>query len=143
MNNIDKIRAANARIAELEAQLAEATERAEIAEDRLHRADFQIDEFRRDWQSRINYLHDLEEERFSRRAALKRVRLLAEESSLILADDHHEPEGCRFILGVDEDDSGITCFACLAQDKLGEIRVEALRPSDAGEEKEGECITTH
>lgn len=63
---------------------------------------------------------------------LKRAEQIAQETISILADDHNSEAGCLFA-GASGEDLG--CFACLAQDKLGDITVEALT-SEAKEKKE-------
>jgi putative chitinase len=55
------------------------------------------------------------------REALKRIKELAEQASLTIDDVWHVDDGCR-LSGTEE---GVTCFACLAQDKIAEIRTLA------------------
>jgi putative chitinase len=55
------------------------------------------------------------------RETLKKIKELAEEASLTIDDVWHVDDGCR-LSGTEE---GVTCFACLAQDKLAEIRTLA------------------
>lgn len=63
------------------------------------------------------------------RAALDKAEEIARQASLMLADEHHDYNGCRFT-GADVEEEheevGVTCFACLVQDKLAEIRAERL-----------------
>ena len=60
------------------------------------------------------------------RAALTRAEEIAKETSVMIEDDIHELAGCRFTGAGGDDDVGVSCWACLVQDKLAEIRVEKL-----------------
>jgi trehalose-6-phosphatase len=70
-------------------------------------------------------------------AALVRAERIAKEASLIIGDDRHDDEGCRFVGAGGEDggQDGVTCFACLAQDELAKIRVEKLTTSAGKDER--------
>jgi hypothetical protein len=55
------------------AELDEAIARAEAAEDKMRRADFQIEQFRKDWQARVDYVFELEWKIEKLRTALEEV----------------------------------------------------------------------
>ena len=57
------------------------------------------------------------------KAALSQAEEIAKEVASLLADDHHDPLICAFFVQGPKD---VGCFACLAQERLSDITVEAL-----------------
>ena len=52
---------------------------------------------------------------------LGKAKKINQETVSILADAHDEDSGCGFTLDIDDEDSDVGCFACLAQIKLAEL----------------------
>lgn len=77
----------------------------------------------------VSGVASLTQENYRLCEALRQTEQIAQEVISILADDHNSGAGCLFA-GAGGEDLG--CFACLAQDKLGDITVEALMPKSDG-----------
>lgn len=136
---------AESTVKELEAKLAETNRQAEgfqkLYEDQLSQHQEWLGRIERAEEDRAvtarenNALFDTNRQVGSERdrlfVALVRAEEIAKKASLMIEDDHHELQyGCRFTGAVK-----VRCFACLVQDELAKIRVEAL--TEASREAEG------
>lgn len=112
------IEQANTRAESANRECGEWRERRDLAIIRAEEAEEREDKA-------IQRAEKVEAERDQLRRGLRQAEQVAQETISILADDHNTSTSCTFNGGKGKD---VGCLACLAQDKLGDITVEALIP---------------